>query len=92
MQNLDEMDGVIREVSDSQVAVSLFQKDNEYAITLPREDFERAGIEVRSDTSFRFWVESSNGLEKVCLKPTEKRQLTPEELWKIDRDVKELLK
>lgn len=91
-QRLDEMKGVIREIGDTDVHVSLFRDDKEYCIDLPRAVFDVGGVDLLEDEGFFFWVERyADGTEKPVVQPLPTNELTSEDLKRIAKRAAELL-
>lgn len=92
-QKLDEMKGVINEIYDTNVYVSLFRNDEEFCVGISRTVFEAGKVVVREGEGFFFWVEKCpNGIEKQVVQPLPSRKLSPRDLKDIDKKITELLR
>jgi hypothetical protein len=92
VERLDEMKGVIREVGDSEVAVSLFDDEDELYLELPKRVFEAGGVPLHEAAGFEFWVERfADGTERPVVRPLPWRELSADERKQIDAHIAELL-
>jgi len=91
-QRLDEMKGVIREVGESEIAVSLFDAGDELCLKLPRSAFEAGDVPLHEAAGFDFWVErSAGGTERPKVRPLPWHELSADERKEIDAEIAELL-
>jgi len=91
-ERIDEMNGVIREIAESEVSVSLFDGEEEFCVELPRKIFEDGHVPLREDEGFQFFVDRySDGLEKAVVRPLPRRELSAEDWETIDKEIGELL-
>ena len=89
---IDRMNGVIREIAESEVSVSLFDGEKEHCVELPRNIFEDGHVLLREEVGFQFFVERhSDGSEKPVVRPLLHRELTPDEREQIVDEIDELL-
>lgn len=92
-EKIDMMKGVIREVNNSIVSVSLFSGDNELSVDLDRKVFEDGKVRILADESFEFHVErSTDGVEQPVVSPlVSRKELSAQEKKQIDEDIEKLI-
>lgn len=90
---IDRCFGIIRDVGESIVSVSLFDaEDEEYLTELPIHCFNEANVIVRQGEGFRFHVERAlGGWERFVVTPLKLKRVTRKKREEIRDEVRRLL-
>ena len=91
MNELNHLRGVVTEVSEWDVAVSLFAGDEELSLNVPRATFDLAGIVPHEGLGLDFWVEySADGTERPVVRALPWDELSAAERREIDAQIKKV--